>query len=272
MKSLLIFLLFIFKYECKAQELFVFSEPASNMPAKSIGLDVTAKFPDSKFDGHFRHRYIPEVMVGVNKKLMVNASSSFSNYYGLNTLLFDGARVYARYRFLSNDDVHKHFRMAAFAEAGFSTHTYIYDETGLQGDNNGVQTGLIATQLINRFAVSATASYMRIFMKDKAEPQNMLNRSSHMFSYSLSGGYLLLPKEYVDYKQINVNLYLELLGSNCLDSDCYMVDLAPAVQLIFNSNTKISIGAAFQLQSNMLRVGQRTFKIGLEKTILNAWK
>ena len=71
---------------------------------------------------------------------------------------------------------------------------------------------------------------------------------------------------------MNLNLYMELLGDKCLENNRYLVDLAPAVQLIFNSNTKMNLGARFQLQSNMLRVGQRTFQVGLERTILNAWK
>ena len=203
---------------------------------------------------------------------MVNVSSSFSNYYRLDMLQYDGAKIYTKYRFISIDDVHKHFRMAAFAEAGLSSHTYLYDEMGLEGDNDGVQAGLIATQLINKVAVSATTSYLRIFVKDKATHHDVLNHSTQEFGYSLSAGYLLLPKEYVDYKQMNLNLYLELLGGKCLDTDLYFVDLAPAVQFIFNSNTKVNIGARFQLKSNMLRVGQRTLQVGLEKTILNAWK
>ena len=202
----------------------------------------------------------------------MNIGSAFSNYYRLDKLQFDGARIYAKYRFLSNDNLHKHFRLAAFAEGGFTRNEYLYDEMSLDGDNNGLQGGLIATQLINKVAVSATTSYLRIFTKNDEEHHSVLNHSSQMMSYSLSAGYLLLPKEYVDYKQMNLNLYLELLGAKCLDNNRYFVDIAPAVQFIFNSNTKINIGGRFQVQGNMLRVGQRALEIGLERTILNVWK
>lgn len=273
MKLLFIITLLFFTSKCEAQELYVFSEPASNRPAKSIAFNVTAKYPESKYNSYFRNRYVPQVVAGINKNIMVNVSSSFSNYYRLDMLQFDGARIYGKYRFLSNDDVHKHFRMAAFAEAGFSTHSYLYDEMGLEGDNDGVQGGLIATQLINKFALSASASYLKIFIPEsEAAHHQVLNHSKQMLAYSLSAGYLLLPKEYVDYKQMNLNLYLELLGSKCLDNNHYMVDIAPAIQFIFNSNTKINVGARFQLQSNMLRVGQRTLEVGLERTLLNVWK
>lgn len=272
MKALFIIHLLILTLSCTAQELYVFSEPASNRPAKSIAFNITAKFPDNKNNSYFRNRYVPQVMVGINKKLMVNASTSFSNYYRLDQLQFDGARIYTKYRLLSVDNIHRHFRMAAFAEGGLSSHTYLYDEMGLEGDNDGVQAGLIATQLINRFAVSATTSYLKIFTENEAEHHNLLNHSTKEFAYSISAGYLLLPKEYVDYKQMNLNLYMELLGGKCLETNRYFLDLAPALQFIFNSNIKINIGARFQLKSNMLRVGQKTLQVGLERTILNAWK
>lgn len=272
MKFLPFIFLFICSYECKAQELFVFADPASNMPAKSIALEMTGKFPYSKSGSRFRNRYLPLVMAGINKNLMVNVSSSFSNYYSTSGLQFDGGKIYARYRFFSNDDVHKHFRMAAFGAAGFATHKNIYDEMGLDGNSDGVQAGLIATQLLNRFAFSVTGSYLKTFAKDEAEPQHPFNRSGQAVGYSLSGGYLLFPREYTSYNQTNVNLYLELLGSKSINTSGYMVDVAPSVQLIFNSNTKINIGAAFQLEGNMLRVGQRTLQVAVERAMLNVWK
>ncbi|MCW3114917.1 MAG: hypothetical protein JWR18_3313 [Segetibacter sp.] len=272
MKVLLYFLFLLLASDCRSQELYVFSESASSRPARSIAFNWTARFPDNKYNTYFRNRYIPQATVGINKNLTVNVGSAFSNYYRLDKLQFDGARIYTKYRFLSNDDLHKHFRMAAFMEGGFTRHQYVYDEMGLDGDNNGVQGGLIATQLINKIAVSATTSYLRIFTKNDAEHHSLLNHSLQMFSYSMSAGYLLLPKEYVDYKQMNLNIYLELLGSKCLDNNRHFVDIAPAVQFIFNSNTKINIGGRFQLQSNMTRVGQHALEVGLERTILNAWK
>lgn len=272
MKALFIIHLLILTISSTAQELYVFSEPASARPAKSIAFSVTARYPDNKNNTYFRNRYQPGVVVGINKHLMINASTSFSNYYRLDMLQFDGASVYAKYRFLSTDNVHRHFRMAAFAEGGLSSHAYLYDEMGLEGDNDGVKVGLIATQLINRFAVSATTSYLKVFTENEAEHHALLNHSTKEFGYSVSAGYLLLPKEYADYKQMNLNLYLELLGGKCLETDRFFVDLAPAVQFIFNSTVKLNVGARFQLQSNMARVGQKSLQAGLEWTILNAWK
>lgn len=269
---LFIVILVMLTSECKTQELFVFSEPASSRPAKSAALNVTAKFPDNRDNTYYRNRYLAQVMLGLNKQLTVNGGVSFSNFYRLDMLQFDGAKIYAKYRLLSVENVHKHFRVAAFAEGGLSSHSYIYDEMTLEGDNDGVRAGLIATQLYNKFAVSATTSYTKVFVDDLSVHHDVLNHSTQMMSYSLSVGYLLLPVEYTGYKQMNLNLYLELLGDKCLENNRYLVDLAPAIQFIFNSTTKINLGTRFQLQSNMLRVGQQIFQVGIEKTVLNAWK
>ena len=91
-------------------------------------------------------------------------------------------------------------------------------------------------------------------------------------NYSLSGGYLLLPKEYTDYKQMNLNLYTELLGEKSLDSKKYCLDLAPAVQFIFNSNFKANIGYRFQLSGNMSRMSNNSWQVSFERTFLSALK
>ena len=76
----------------------------------------------------------------------------------------------------------------------------------------------------------------------------------------------------MSYKQTNFNLYLELLGSNALDKSLHFVDLAPALQLIFNSNTKVNAGYRFQLSGNMHRMATESFLISVETTFLNVLK
>lgn len=271
MKYVLIFFFYMYAITCKAQELYVFSESASTRPAKSLSLHIAARFPDSKYNMYFRNRYTAQATAGINKNWTIAVGAGFSNYYRLDLLQYDGVRLYTKYRLYSNDDVHTHLRVAAFAEGAYSTHDYIYDEMTLEGDNNGVQGGLIATQLAGRFAVSATASYLRVFNKDIESHHTLLNHSKQMVGYSLSAGYLLLPKEYTSYKQMNLNLYLELLGSKCLDNDHYLVDIAPALQFIFNSKTKVNFGYRRQMASNMLRVGQSIYQVGVEQSLYNVW-
>lgn len=254
-----------------AQELYVFTEPASNMPARSLSFKLTGRYPDSKYNNYFKQRYIPEVMIGINKNWMAHITAGLSDYYS-EKIRPESIRGYVKWRFLSNDDVHRHFRMAAFAEGSYSRNRHLYDEFTLDGDLSGVQAGLIATQLVNRLAVSATASYMRGFEKESGHSIHSEGLMLDMFNYSLSAGYLLLPRDYQDYKQTNLNLYLELLGSKGLDGNMYLVDLAPAIQLIFNSTTKVNLGARFELTGNMVRVGERTYQVSIEHTILNAFK
>jgi len=269
MKKLLLAAAIVFNIlnTARSQELYVFSEPASNMPSKTIGVKLTAIYPNA---GSFTQRYKPELMVGINKNWMVHLSSTLSNYYTNNTR-FESGKVYAKYRFYSDDDVHKHFRMAAFADVALTRNPYLYDEINLDGDNDGAQIGLIATKLVNKLAVSGTVSYTRFFPARK-DHQQMENPSLNGSYYSLSAGYLVLPKEYVSYSQPNLNLYVELLGNQSLDKRHYAVDLAPAAQLILNSNTKINFGYRFQVVGNMSRMAESSWLIGLEHTIFNVWK
>src|SRR5688572_18998401 len=94
-----------------AQELYVFSEPASNMPAHTLTLKTSAQLGKERhhFEGNSR-RFIPEVMLGINKKLMIHAGTTFSNMFSEETR-WESVYLYGKYRFLSFDDVHKHFRM-----------------------------------------------------------------------------------------------------------------------------------------------------------------
>ncbi|MFX7792925.1 hypothetical protein ABTK00_21030, partial [Acinetobacter baumannii] len=72
--------------------------------------------------------------------------------------------------------------------------------------------------------------------------------------YSLSAGYLVLPKAYTSYKQTNLNLYLELLGQQLTDRKGYFMDIAPAAQLIFNSSIKFNMGYRWQIAGNVNRM------------------
>ena len=61
-----------------SQELFVFTEPASNMPAKSLGFrDMNGFFLEK--DGKLNYHNMPELMWGINKKWMVHAQGFISN-------------------------------------------------------------------------------------------------------------------------------------------------------------------------------------------------
>jgi len=162
--------------------------------------------------------------------------------------------------------------MAAFAMAAYSRNHLQHNELNLMGEHSGVQAGMIATQLSNKLAVSATASLIEVFDKkrnNKTVPQQYAFES---LNYSLSAGYLVLPGNYTDYNQTNLNIYAELLGARNLDwkYERYFLDLAPSVQLIFKSTSKLNLGYRFQLKSDIYRNMKHSWMISYEYIFLNA--
>jgi hypothetical protein len=250
-----------------AQELYVFSEPASNMPSNTISGKLSAVYGDRKYI-NTQQRYIGEVMFGISRNLMIHGATTFSNM-AASGITWEGAYAYGKYRFFSKDQVHRHFRMAAFTEASYSRNPVMFDEVSLQGDMSGVQGGLIATQLINKLAVSATGSYTKVI---ETTPSHHLNPVSAAFNYSLSAGYLVLPREYKSYDQLNVNFYTEFLGQRTFGRETFFIDAAPALQFIIKSNSKVNLGYRFELAGNGERSYRESFLVSFEHTFFNVWK
>jgi len=245
----------------QAQELYVFSEPASNMPAHSVGVRQQVKRVASSGAATGGTRSSSEIMFGPNKNFMWHLGFTLSDMYSSN-FRAESFRVYGKYRFFSQDDLYKHLRMAAFAEFSLSQNPLMFDEISLEGDQSGFQSGLIITQLLHKLAISATGSYISVAGKRSAGDLTPNKRNA--VSYSLSAGYLLFPVTYKNYDQTNVNLYLELLGQQSTIDNRYFNDLAPALQFIFNSQTKVNFGYRYQLSGNMLRMGTEGWLLGME--------
>ena len=182
-----------------AQELFVYTEPASNMPARSLGIRLGNMLMKEKGTDTYEYHLIPEIMVAANKKLMLHADAFLSNVDKKFSL--EGGSFYAKYRLLSYDQVHSHFRVAAYARVSFNNSIIHQEEIDLYGHNSGYSAGVVATQLLHKVAISANAAYLH------ATNNGITNKfpstqSKDAASYSLSVGKLLLPKEYTGYKQI----------------------------------------------------------------------
>lgn len=273
MRKLICIVFFFLSIKIQGQELYVFTEPASNMPAHSISLKLTDHFvTKDNIYNRFSHRLMPQVMFGISKKWMFHIGVTFSNMHTPD-FKYESFNFYTKYRFISFDDIHKHFRMAAFIDASKTRAPFHYDEITLMGDKSGIEAGIIATQLWHKFALSGTLSHTQVLDDSRFNKVIYVpERIYQSLNYSLSGGYLLFPKQYKDYKQTNLNLYMELLGEQTLDVKRYCIDLAPAVQLIFNSNSKLNIGYRFQLSSNMQRMAANSWQVSFERTFLNALK
>ncbi len=250
------------------QELYPFTEPASNMPANSITAKYSLKLLQGFHTNKVEQRHSPEIMAGISKKLMVHFGASFSDMY-FTKLRWESVRLYSQYRFYSNDDIHQHFRMAAFARASYSKNDAYYDELSIEGDQSGLQVGLTATQLIHKLAVSASVSNVQVLQESRKNRVQFYPYQA--MDFSLSGGYLLFPRNYSSYIQTNLNLYLEVLGQRTYDLERHYIDLAPSVQLIFNSNSKLNLGYRFEVSGNMHRMANRSWMVSFERSFLNVF-
>jgi hypothetical protein len=253
---------------CKvqAQELFVFSEPASNMPAKSVGLRVSNWAMNDAAAGRINYHMIPELMWGVNKQLMVHVEAFLSTLPGY--LSAEGAGVYAKYRFYSNDQVYRHFRMAAFVRASTNNGNIHEEEITTNGHNTGYQLGWIGTQLLHKTALSLTTYYEHA--SNNFEGNEFPARfSGNAVNYRLSVGRLILPKAYTGYNQTNMNFMVELIGQTLWDNGKQFLDIAPSVQLIFNSQTRLDIGYKQELYTNMQRTAPNGLVVRVEHLLFN---
>jgi len=272
MRNYFFLILVFFTIKLNAQELYVFSEPASNMPGKSLSLKLGGMYGKDIHTKRTLQRYMPEIMFGLNKNLMVHTSFTFSNMHQ-QAFIYESARLYAKWRFLSKDAIHKHFRMAAFGAVSYSRNHLDHNEINLAGgDQSGIHAGIIATQLWNKLAVSGTVGLNEIIDKERRKKLSPAQFAFSAINYSVSTGYLVLPKEYTSYDQTNLNIYFEILGSRNLNwtSDKFYIDFAPALQLIFNSNSKLNLGYRFQVAGDIYRLMDNSFSISFEHTFLNA--
>ncbi len=251
-----------------AQELFAFTEPASNMPAKSGAIRITNTFMDELSSEKTNTHIIPELMYGFNKNFMIHASAFISNRN--NGFITEGGALYARYRFLSNDDLHRHFRMALYGKYAFNNSDIHQDEIEISGHNSGFESGIIATQLLHKTALSATVSFEKAIDNNSNKFPDA--QAASAINYSLSCGKLMLPKDYSSFKQTNMNAMIELLGQTLPQNGKSYFDIAPAIQFIFNSQARIDAGYRFQLLSSMNRTAPQGFLLRFEYLLFNPFE
>lgn len=266
MRYLILCLLLLHVTLADAQELYIYTEPASNVPAKSISAKLGANYAgQTRGDrGYLVQRYRPEMYLGISKNFMLRASGTFADMH-TSALQFESVSLYGKYRFLSKDEAHRHFRMAAFADASISKAPFRYDEISLTGDKTGAEAGVVATQLINKLAISGIVSHVQALDQSRFD-EVPLNLPYQAMNYSISAGYLLFPRKYEDYQQTNFNIYTEILAQQTLDTKRYYIDMAPGVQFIFNSNSKLNLGYRFQLGSDMNRMTRSSVQLSFERT------
>ncbi len=270
MKQFILLLIIITCFKtATAQELFTFTEPASNMAAKSIGLRLNNYFMKDIHTGKINYHLLPEVMLGVSKNIMLHAEVFLSNQN--NAFIAEGGSFYLKYRFFSIDDVHSHFRIAAFGRYSFNN-SYIHQPAiDFFGHSSGYETGMVATKLIHKTALSASVSGLHA-TDNGSEKFLYGNKSRNAINYTLSVGKLLLPKEYTSYKQVNVNAMVELLGQSNLQYGYNYLDVAPSVQFIINSRLRIDAGYRYPLITKLHRTAPQGAVLRLEYNFFSVFK
>ena len=134
--------------------------------------------------------------------------------------------------FFSNDEVQRHFRMAAFGRASYNTSPIQQQEIETAMYNSGFEGGVVATQLLHKLALSSSVSYERA-MDNGSQNKFHHKEYANAVNYSLSAGRLILPKHYKNFNQTNLNLMVELLGQYNPGLQRSYLDVAPSVQFYF---------------------------------------
>ncbi len=253
-----------------AQELFTFTEPASNMPAKSIAIRANNYFVKSSNRNKYSYNGAAEIMIGISKKLMVHAEAFAGN--DENNFKLDGASIYFKYRFFSVDEVHSHFRMAVYAREAFSNSKINQLSYDGHGSSSGTELGLVTTKLMNKMALSAGASFINIANNMGGNKFVYGASQRNAVGYTLSFGQLFLPVEYKNYEQTNVTAMIEFLGQTNTGNGNSFLDAAPSVQFIIKSKIRVDAGYRFPVFDNLSRVNDSRFLLRFEYNFFSVFK
>ncbi len=202
-------LMFIFSpLEIFSQELFINSEVASS---EAKNRKIISLFINGNKD-IFNYTSYLGFMYGVTGKFTSMNKIYFSNKAGEQLGDID---IGTNYRFFSNDKKKFHLRMSAFGHLMIpmkpKNTTDSSDFAGkLLGDqyrqeNFSLYGGYVLTILNNKFATNIDVSYNYNIPKG-------IFRYGNYVKGGVSFGYLVLPRKYISYKDVNLNVYLETKG------------------------------------------------------------
>lgn len=286
MRKIALYIFFLICSDLSSQELYPHVEPASNIPKGVLGIRLFNEGYNELTQ--FRSQQSLRFMVGLSPKWMLTQSFNFSNHHGRTfpsdfiksdgnignhthgvqkgnkyPYQFESLNLNVKYRFLSIDGEKRHFRMSANIEAAGGNEAHDEAEPGLMGDNGGIGGGITATKLHGRFAISANVGGIlpQKYNYHRSDSSLVVKYGKAIY-YNLSLGLLCLPIKYKDYKQTNVNVYLEFIGKSyggaevisngkkilisnvpALEAGNY-IEIRPSVQFIFQSNFRIDLSMA----------------------------
>ena len=267
-KTLLMLILLVFQKSI-SQELFTVTDPASNVPGNSLAINTMQLLFKEKFEPGYNYHIMPEITYGLNKNLMFRATAFVSNRN--TSLVTEGGSFFAKYRFFSTDDLNSHFRLAAFGRYSFNNSDIHQDQIEIMGHNSGFETGIVATKLIKKVAISSSVSFEKAFDNTPKNPfPNTLGNNAT--NYTLSFGKLMYPKKYISYKQTNINVMIEFVGQTINENGKSYLDVVPAIQFIINSQARIDLAYKQELVSSMLRTAPNGVYFNLYYTFFNLTK
>lgn len=238
------------------------------MASRSVAIRTDHSMMDEINSTKINYHLIPNIMVGLSKKMMLHGNVFFSNR--TEKFKWEGGSLYAKYRFLSHDKMQEHFRMAIYGTLSFNNSDIHQEEINMYGHNTGFDGGVVATQLLHKIALSSCLS----FTKALDNGNNKFNYgvpNSKAVNYSFSFGKLMLPKEYEGYRQLNLNLMTETLTQFNTGSGKYYVDVSAIVQLIFNSESRIDLGYKREVSGNLIRTAPNGFFVRVEHNFFNVF-
>ena len=269
MRNIILVIVLIGFQNVFSQELFVVTDPASNVPSNSLSVNVMQSLFKEQISAGYNYHFMPEVTYGLNKNLMFRGSAFISNRS--SQLYAEGGSFMTKYRFYSSDDLNSHFRMAAYGRCSFNRADIHQEQIEILGHNTGFETGIIATKLIKKTAISSSISFEKAFdnRPDYAFPNNMGN---NVMNYTLSIGKLMYPKTYTNFKQTNINLMIEFVGQTINANGRSYLDVVPAIQFIFNSQARLDLAYRQELFSSMVRSAPNGFYFNLYYTFFNLKK
>ena len=296
------------------QELFPLEEPASTLPAHVSGIRI---FDQSYTDpgGKLRTLAGLKLMYGLTPKLTVELTGTASNHHSKdlppefpdhNTpqigvslpMRINGADLYAKYRIFSSDGRNSHLRAAAYGEYSYLSVAHDEAEPTLIDDTKGFAAGFITTYLYHNVAVSFTGGVILPFTYHGIVPDEIAGlpvtpatvKYGRAANYTLSFGYLLLPRAYKSYDQTNVNLYFELIGKSYGEAKIYLdnvgqpgtpyevtgtgskalgaghyIEAHPGAQLIIKSNLRIDGSVGFPVISKSFTHFYPLYTLGIQR-------
>lgn len=252
----------------KSQELFLFTNPASNVPKNTLVARGMNSFFQRSLDKSISYHFMPEIEFGLTKKIMVIANGFVSNEQ--NKVKMEGGSLLTQYRFLSKDASKQHFRMAVWSRFALNNADIHQEEIELNGHNSGVRIGMTATQLLYKTAISSTISFQKAL--DNFENKLPSNYSSQTVDFTLSVGQLVLPKTYKNFNQTNVNVMLEVLGQTHPSNGNTFLDIAPVLQFIFKSKARLDIAYRRQVFSSLYRTQANGIVVNFQYAFFNLTK